>query len=490
MDSNTLNQLLCRNDTVESIKHILQQFEINKHNFHFKRGIYLFGNPGIGKTTFVSHLLKEMDYDVVKYDAGDIRNKNIIETITKNNMADKNVMSLFHRKIKRIVIVMDEIDGMNNGDKGGINALIKLIRPKKTKKQKLEDISLNPIICIGNHHIDKKMKELIKVCHVVELLPPTSTQMKSVILHMIPEIQPPLLTSLLPFLQGDLRKWFSLYPLVAKRPDLLFSSLDSLLQKKSHDEDTKEIARKLLEKPFDLEQHLFMMNETDRTIVGLLWHENIIDCFLLSECKKQNESLALSMEPRKTLDDKTMDDKTMDDKTMDDKAMDDKAMDNQTQKIKQYLELLENMCFADYIDRVTFQKQIWQFNEMSSLIKTMKNNHLCHEWGLLRPLGEIRFTKVLTKYSTEYNNTLFLQNMCQQLGMDKKDMFAFFMNLKMFPTTVLDNTEISKLDMQRMHRFLEKYVKGEDEGEDDADVEVDDDIDVAVNGLLLDEDME
>ena len=30
---------------------------------------------------------------------------------------------------------MDEIDGMNSGDKGGINSLIKLIRPKKTKKQ-------------------------------------------------------------------------------------------------------------------------------------------------------------------------------------------------------------------------------------------------------------------------------------------------------------------------------------------------------------------
>lgn len=30
---------------------------------------------------------------------------------------------------------MDEIDGMNNGDKGGINTLIKLIRPKKTKNK-------------------------------------------------------------------------------------------------------------------------------------------------------------------------------------------------------------------------------------------------------------------------------------------------------------------------------------------------------------------
>ena len=31
---------------------------------------------------------------------------------------------------------MDEIDGMNSGDKGGINSLIKLIRPKKQKNKK------------------------------------------------------------------------------------------------------------------------------------------------------------------------------------------------------------------------------------------------------------------------------------------------------------------------------------------------------------------
>ena len=31
---------------------------------------------------------------------------------------------------------MDEIDGMNSGDKGGINALTKLIRPKKQLNKK------------------------------------------------------------------------------------------------------------------------------------------------------------------------------------------------------------------------------------------------------------------------------------------------------------------------------------------------------------------
>ena len=58
---------------------------------------------------------------------------------------------------------------MNNGDKGGINSLIKIIRPKKTKKQKLEELSMNPIICIGNNQIDKKIRELVSQCKSINL---------------------------------------------------------------------------------------------------------------------------------------------------------------------------------------------------------------------------------------------------------------------------------------------------------------------------------
>ena len=62
------------------------------------------------------------------------------------------------------------------------------------------------------------------------------------------------------------------------------------------------------------------MNENDRTIVSLLWHENIIDHIELNKVKNMN---------------------------------------------KVYLEILDNICYADYTDRITFQNQIWQFNEMS-----------------------------------------------------------------------------------------------------------------------------
>ena len=41
---------------------------------------------------------------------------------------------------------------------------------------------------------------------------------------------------------------------------------------------------------------------------------------------------------------------------------------------------VDNITYSDYIDRITFQKQIWVFNEMSSLVKTMYNNHIYHNF--------------------------------------------------------------------------------------------------------------
>ena len=182
------NTILNRTSISKEIKNILSQFEKNKHDLTFKRGIYIYGSPGSGKTEFVMNLLRELNYDIIKFDAGDIRNKHIIDTITKNNMSDKSVISLLTKKTKKIAIVMDEIDGMNNGDKGGINSLIKIIRQKKTRKQKLEDLSLSPIICISSYHIDKKIKELMKVCNIYELKTPTPIQIQCLLKETMPSL--------------------------------------------------------------------------------------------------------------------------------------------------------------------------------------------------------------------------------------------------------------------------------------------------------------
>ena len=424
MEQLNINGFLNRENDAQKIKDILINFEKNKNNLLFKKGIYVYGEPGTGKTTFVMNILKEMNYDIIKYDAGDIRNKSIIETITNNNMSDKNIMSMFHKKIKKIVIVMDEIDGMNNGDKGGINTLIKLIRPKKTKKQKLEELTNNPIICIGNYHIDKKIKDLMKVCNTIELKIPNLNQITNIVNTIMPSIDETLKDNILNFVQYDLRKLQTISEIYKSKNNILNSDIiQNIFHQKSYNDDTKKITQKLINNNYSLSEHNAIMNDTDRTIVALLWHENIIDVI-----DKMDKNISVPF----------------------------------------YIKLLDNMCFADYIDRITFQKQIWQFNEMSSLIKTFNNNKFFHEYReninnkVKYNPTEVRFTKVLTKYSTEYNNSLFIQNLCQQLGFDKKDILSFFMNIKSKYNDVelinlFENYEITKLDINRIYRYLDKF---------------------------------
>jgi len=443
MENININKILNREDKVILIKEILNNFELNKHDLLVKKGIYIYGEPGSGKTTFITQILNDLNYDIINYDAGDIRNKSVIDDITKNNMSDKNIMSLFNKKVKKIAIIMDEIDGMNNGDKGGINTLIKLIRPKKTKKQKLEEVTMNPIICIGNYRIDKKIKELMKVCVVIELKIPTQVQIINIISTILPNINVSIKNKIVDYVQGDLRKLNNIYNIYKTNPELILNDMiENIFQLKSYNDDTKKITNKLFSNNYLMNEHINIMNETDRTSVGLLWHENIID---IIEKIDKKESIPF------------------------------------------YIEQLENICLADYIDRVTFQKQIWQFNEMSSLIKIFKNNKHFHRYfadktKIKTKIPEIRFTKVLTKYSTEYNNYLFIQNLCQQLAMDKKDMFSFFMELRekldeQQITNLFENYEITKLDINRIYRYLDKYIMINAVETNDKEIDIEHDID-------------
>ncbi len=136
MEQLNINHILDRKLQEKKLAESLKYFEANKTNVLTPRGIYVYGSPGAGKTHFVKLVLKQLDYDTILFDAGDVRNKSIIDNITKHNMSDTNIISMFHKKVRKIAIIMDEIDGMNGGDKGGINSLIKLIRPKKNQETK------------------------------------------------------------------------------------------------------------------------------------------------------------------------------------------------------------------------------------------------------------------------------------------------------------------------------------------------------------------
>ena len=445
MNTLDLNTIFNRNEIAAKIKHIISSFDERCKDADFKKGIYIYGAPGTGKTRFILDIFKELNYDVIKYDAGDVRNKSLIDTITRDNVSRHNVLDMMHGRVRKIAILMDEIDGMHKGDKGGISALVKLIRQKKTKKQKTENVTLNPVICIGNYYMDKKIKELMNVCSVFELPTPTDQQICTVLTRLIPSVQThpnvSLLEQMVQYAQGDIRKVEFLLRLSEKKPEILTSeNIQHIFRAKFYNEDYGKIAKQLFDRKLTVKQHADFMNDNDRTTVALLWHENLAD--------------RISVLPRED-------------------------------SLPFYLKLIDNICFADYIDRITFQSQIWIFNEMSTFIKTFYNNFLFHDFfegrpeedlAKIRAMNDVRFTKILTKYSTEYSNQLFLYMLCQVLDMDKKDVVSFFQELRIYyggngflnrtellndAEKIFEDTKIGKLDIKRIYRYLDKNVKKE-----------------------------
>jgi hypothetical protein len=431
MDDLPMNSLLNRNQLSEKLTRYIDDF-YTTDNKKARKGLYVFGKSGSGKSSFVKRTLTELNYDVVVYDGGDSRNKSIIETISSSHLSSYNILSVLNNKKKKLVLLMDEIDGMNNGDKGGITALIKLIRPKKTKKQHLELNTNIPIVCIGSCVFDKKLNELMKVCEIIELQMPLNSQISIIGKQLMPNINTND-RQFLAYVGGDLRKLHLLYTVYKKdsSSDLFINQLiknSDLSSKRLIEVDIKTTLLYILNNDTCFDDHE-MISDNDRTISGLLFHENALDYLEKVASKKEKSSIILNT----------------------------------------YLEILVNLCFADYMDRLIFQKQIWQLNEMSSIIKTLYNTHLLHNSIATnhehpKQLTTIRFTKILTKYSTEYNNLTFVNDISQSLGLDKCDVLSLFVYLKAKYSenqiellNLLSMLEISHLDSLRLIRYIDKY---------------------------------
>tara|TARA_B110000483_G_scaffold21388_3_gene24200 strand:- start:505 stop:1836 length:1332 start_codon:yes stop_codon:yes gene_type:complete len=419
METIELNNILERKDIEIDIENILNNF--NKDD-KYKRGIYIYGDSGIGKTKFIINLLNKLNYDVIYYDNSIIRNKSLIDNIGSQNLSNSNVYSMFTDKPKKIVIVIDDIDGMNYGDKNGIISLIKLIRIKKTKKQKLENLTNNPIVCINNKNNDKKILELMKVCHVFELKNPNDKQLLKIVDNLIPnifrysELENMLIKkNLLDFLNNNLISInkISFY----EKNDIIYKKFYENYKsiKNDSNENIKIITKDFLENEYSFDK-INNILESDRTILSLLFHENIIQILTSAD------------------------------------------MDI-------YLKILDNFIFSDYIDRIIFQKQIWQLTEMNYIIKLFQNNFILKNNNLLKEINieNIIFTKILTKYSSEYNNYIFIYNLLQSFLIDKKDIFTLFYNLdKNYDTSEiiykLESYNITKLEIIRIVKLINQLI--------------------------------
>ena len=85
----------------------------------------------------------------------------------------------------------------------------------------MEEIAYIPIICISNYHIDKKIKELIKVCDSFEFHSPTNAQIQKIIQITMPLLfdNKSTLLNIVNYIQNDLRKLTTISKIYKNKPN-------------------------------------------------------------------------------------------------------------------------------------------------------------------------------------------------------------------------------------------------------------------------------
>ncbi|GAA5882470.1 hypothetical protein JCM3774_001130, partial [Rhodotorula dairenensis] len=152
------------------------------------RCVLISGPPGIGKTTAAHLVAKVLGYDVLELNASDTRSKRLLEEAFRSKVTDTTLSGFFKTTTTeggdddnggggggdglgvntKSLIIMDEVDGMSAGDRGGIGALSSFL--KKTKI---------PIIAIANDSKSQKMKPLLNSTFQMLFKRPSAQEVRS-----------------------------------------------------------------------------------------------------------------------------------------------------------------------------------------------------------------------------------------------------------------------------------------------------------------------
>lgn len=205
-----LKELIGNKTNVERLQAWLRDWPKSVHS-NFKkpgpngmnvfRAVLISGPPGIGKTT-AAHLVARVEgYSVLELNASDARSKKLLESALKDTINNSSLDSWAGgapRVSGRMVIIMDEVDGMSGGDRGGVGAINALI--KKTQV---------PLICICNDRRNPKMTPLHSTTYNMTFSRPTTQAIRSRMLSIAfrekMQIPAEVMDQLITAAQNDLR---------------------------------------------------------------------------------------------------------------------------------------------------------------------------------------------------------------------------------------------------------------------------------------------
>ena len=398
-----LNYYNC--DDINYISNNVIKYVNNLEKNNSLKYLYVYGENGIGKTTIIKNILHSLKYNVNYIDC----NQNQLTLEELINITDnKDVYSMFFNNVQKNALIMDNINYYLYNDKSYFNNLVKLLKKNKIHK-------FIPFIFINTLHEEKKFTELSKLSYCLKINPPTTIQLKNIIYKLYPKIldfenNTLIIDNIITYLDYKFYKILNIeYFYNNNLIELKFNTHTHSSNNSNFNinNNIKILTKNLLHYKYNL-QNLDIINYSDRTSLSLLLHENIIKLF--------NNNLTHN-------------------------------------ELKIYKKILDNFIFCDCIDKNIFLYQIWQLNDITYIIKIFYNNFILWQHNLLKNIGQenIIFTKILTKYSSEYNNFNFIFNNTQLYCTNKKTLL-----LHIF---IINNTNefYAKLVYSRFMKLIEQY---------------------------------
>ena len=390
-------------DDIHYISNNVLKYINNLEKYNSPKYLYVYGETGIGKTTIIKHILNSLKYNINYIDC----NNNPLTLDELINITDnKDVYSMFFNNVQKTAIIMDNINYYLFNDKSYFNNLIKLLKKNKIHK-------FIPFIFINTLQEEKKFTELSKLSYCLKINPPSTSQLKNIIYKLYPKILDLennilIINNIINYLDYKFYKFINIdYFYNNDLINIKFNNTNTNTNTNNNNNNIKVLTKNLLHYKYNL-QNLDIINYSDRTSLSLLLHENIIKLFNTN--LTQNE-------------------------------------------LKIYKKILDNFIFCDCIDKNIFLYQIWQLNDITYIIKIFYNNFILSQNNLLKNIGQenIIFTKILTKYSSEYNNFNFIFNNTQLYCTNKKILLLhiFIVNNS--------NELYSKLVYSRFMKLIEQY---------------------------------
>ncbi len=135
-----------QDEAIAKIKEFIKNFGKKK------KALILHGPPGIGKTTLAYATAKDNNCELFELNASDLRNKDKLDQVLKPAIQQRSLQK------ENKIILIDEVDGISEVDRGGLTELIRLI-----------DETTYPMIITTNDIWDRKFNALRKKCELLQL---------------------------------------------------------------------------------------------------------------------------------------------------------------------------------------------------------------------------------------------------------------------------------------------------------------------------------